>query len=482
MTDFPTFPRLWKRGRVTEACPPSRAVLAFVVLAQFLFFGAAVFAQGRKNLDKEMQALRERLDAVEKELEETRAERTPQGETADSPDDGAVDFTTAWQRDPLETSGPLRGVYDKPFLASFWRRAHVGGYAELELHAFEDGILGIPEGFRMHRTNLFFFTELSDRVRFGSEIEFETGFNGADVSDEIEVKVEMAFVDWALFEEFKLRGGAILAPLGRINVNHDGPVRELTDRPLVSTFIIPTTLTEAGVGAHGDFAINDSFGLSYEVYAVNGFNILKEDGTVGFAITDREQALREGRSSIGGDLNSGIASTGRLGVELLQAVELGVSWHNGTYDEKSDNFLTILAGDFSYSQQISVVELGLEGEVAEANFERDAFAKTAGIPDDFWGYYVQGSVGILPEALQNIVPHIFDDAGSRLAFVFRYEWVDLDGDEGEVLEPGISLRPIADTVLKFSYRLTQKSIGLRNIPGRSDFDDTGFVFSLSSYF
>jgi len=478
MTHSCSITNSWRRARLGWTS------VALVVLCQFPSAERDVLAQSRKEHQRELQALRERLEAVEDELEESRHERdeTESQDSRRSSDEDFAEFTPAWQREGLEAPGPLRGVYDKPFLASFWRRAHVGGYTELEYHDFEDGILGIPEGFRMHRTNLFFFTELSDRVRFGSEIEFETEFEGAEVSDEIEIKLEMAFIDWALFEEFKLRGGALLAPLGRVNVNHDGPVRELTIRPLVSTFIIPTTLTEAGVGAHGDFEISESFGLSYEVYAVNGFNILDEAGNVDFAVTDPEQAIREGRASIGGDLNSGIASTGRIGFEILNALEFGASWHNGTYDEKSDNYLTILAGDFAYSQEVSIVELGLEGEIADANFERDAFAKAAGIPDDFWGYYVQGSVGLMPEFLRNLVPCVFDDDGSRLTFVFRYEWVDLAGDQGEVLEPGITFRPIADTVFKFSYRHTGKSIGLRSIPGRTDWDDTGFVFSLSSYF
>ena len=117
-----------------------------------------------------------------------------------------------------------------------------------------------------------------------------------------------------------------------------------------------------------------------------------------------------------------------------------------------------------------------------AEFERDSFAKTAGVPNRFWGYYVQGAIGGMPDVLRHAVPHVFDDEGAAFTLVLRYEWVDLDGDRGEVIEPGINFRPIADTVFKFSYRFTQESIGLRNVPGREDFDDDGFVFLLSSYF
>jgi hypothetical protein len=60
--------------------------------------------------------------------------------------------------------------------------------------------------------------------------------------------------------------------------------------------------------------------------------------------------------------------------------------------------------------------------------------------------------------------------------------VDLDKDEGQSIEPGITFRPIADTVFKISYKFTFLSLGERDVPGRRHFDDDGFVFSLSSYF
>ena len=81
-----------------------------------------------------------------------------------------------------------------------------------------------------------------------------------------------------------------------------------------------------------------------------------------------------------------------------------------------------------------------------------------------------------------LVPYIFDDEGAALTAAVRYEYVDLDGDRGEALEPGVTVRPIADTVFKFSYRFGFKGVGIRNIPGGRGFDDDGFVFSLATYF
>lgn len=479
--------------RDLQGGPPGRAIWSAVIL--FSFFGGLVETHGqetprRERLERELEDLKARLKRVEEDLELDDRElegRRKEGGGVESADDEdgppTVEFSPFWTREALEKPGALRGVYEKPFLASVWRRAYIGGYTEFEYHSFEDRVLEIPEGFRMHRTNLFLFTEMTERVHFGAEIEFETEFEGGDTSDDIEVAVEMAFVDWTIFEELTIRGGALLVPLGRVNVNHDGPIRELTERPLVSTYVIPSTLTEAGIGPHGSIAVLDDFSLRYEAYAVNGFSILDSDGVLAADVTEVESVLRQGRTSIGGDNNSGVAATGRVGVEALNSLDAGFSWHVGTYDEDGDNFLRIFAGDVAVVQPVgSWAELGLEGEIAVSNFERDTFARTSGVPDKFWGYYVQGSLGGMPPPLRDFVPHVFDDDGSQFAVIFRYDWVDLDGDTGTFLEPGINFRPTYDTVFKFSYKIAQKSIGLRDLPGERGFDDEGFVFSISSYF
>jgi len=434
-----------------------------------------------ERMRAEMEAMRSRIDQLEDagplERRIGRLVDEQQGdefEGEEAPGDFSLRPRASWETGE-EIPPNQRGVYDKPFLLSLWRRAYVGGYTELEYHSFEDGVLGIPEGFRAHRTNLFLYADVSDRVRFGSEIEFENEEPGED----LEVNVEMAFVDWVIAEEFSIRGGVVLLPLGRINVNHDGPVRELTDRPMVSTFVIPTTLSDAGVGFHGTAQIAPGTVLAYESYVTNGFDLLDRNGELAAPITEIEQLLREGRPSLGGDPNDSLANTGRISVRTLErTLELGGSWHVGTYDERDDNLLSIVAGDLAFNRG----PFALEGEVALARFERNEFAKTAGVPDDFWGLYVQPSASGMPDWLRGAVPYIFDDPGSRFALVARYDFVDLDGDRSSAVEPGISFRPHEDTVFKFSYRFGLNDLGIRDIPGREAFDDDGFVFSLSTYF
>ena len=59
--------------------------------------------------------------------------------------------------------------------------------------------------------------------------------------------------------------------------------------------------------------------------------------------------------------------------------------------------------------------VSVEGELAWAGFERDAFARAAGIPDNYWGYYVQAGVAGMPDVLRRAVPAIFAGEGAAIA-------------------------------------------------------------------
>jgi hypothetical protein len=433
---------------------------------------------------KRIESLEGQLESLRVELESLK-ERLDSGERGTDPSSGGgVETRPFFERDPVSRR-PLRDVYDKPFLLDLWRRAHVGGYFELEFHGYENEIRQIPRGFRLHRTNLFVFADIADNLRFASEIEFEYEAPGED----LETNVEMAFIDWILYRELVFRAGALLAPLGRVNLDHDGPTRELTDRPMVSTFVIPTTLTDPGVGFHGTFSLGDRLGAGYQIYATNGFDILDDQGNLATPFTERERLLQEGKPSNGGDSNKSVSTMGRLSLtgslgekqdekDETTSYEVGFSWHVGNYDERNRNLLAILAGDFAVLHG----PLSLEGEVARASFERDAFSRASGVPDNYSGFYVQAAWSFLPESLPRRAPHVFGNPGSAFTAVVRYDFVDLDGDRASALEPGINFRPFGDTVFKFSYRFGWLEFNALDTPALRDSDSSGFSFSVSSYF
>lgn len=359
-----------------------------------------------------------------------------------------------------------RGVYDKPFLKRFGRGVSVGGYIDMELLADENG-----STFDQHRFIPFVYGQVSDRVSVSSEIEFEHGgFVSGEDETGGEIKLEFAQIDFSAAEWLNFRGGVLLAPLGRFNLTHDSPAYDLTDRPLVDRNIIPTTLSEAGMGIFGMGYPSESAVLSYEAYLVNGFNedILQRSGD-----TVTGLRVRNGRSSGGTDNNNNRALTARVGLSPRLGMDLGASVHTGRYTDPdhSSEALTIAALDAFYS----FGPLELLGEYAMAG---------ADIPEELEGpesidqngFFVQLNYHFLAGAVASLPNSVFTG-------IVRFDQVDFDtADSGlrdRRLNVGVNFRPTEDTAIKFDINRTWRA------PSGSDQDGEGFDalrFSLASYF
>lgn len=436
-----------------------------------------------------------RLDQVERQNAELRARLD---RALGSANDGSLDADLAALGAPgagaaalLEGSERLAGsdlsqafggLYTKPFLGSVGNVA-LGGYVDFEYLDVED----VDRDFRFHRLIPFIYAQPSEHVRFATEIEIEDGH---------EVEVEFAVVDLLIAEAFNFRAGVILSPLGKFNLVHDSPVNELTDRPLVDQFVVPTTLHEPGFGGFGTLtAADSSIGqLSYEAYLVGGFKGLLDDGTAGF---DQSTGLRGGRphETLGtekpyNDINNAFAGVGRLEWSPALGGVVGVSGHYGTYDESSENLLTIVALDAALDGRLLSRLVGatgaaqqfldgfeLLGEAAHARLETDALAEASGIPDRLAGWYAQLNYRLYPDFLAGPGRASWLDDGAHFTLVLRRDDVDLDGSERERWTFGVNFRPNrSQTVLKFDYQVNQES------GTRAGVDNDAFVASIATYF
>src|SRR5688572_8972841 len=194
------------------------------------------------------------------------------------------------------------GIYQRPFLVSAGRTA-VGGYAEGNANYLQTD--GVSEGLSMElrRFNIFLFSSVGQRVRFISELEFEHGTE--------EIALETALVDFVVNPSFVVRAGILLPPIGAFNVNHDSPRYDFVERPLVSTEIIPATLSEIGFGVHGRL-VPPGFTLSYDAYLTNGLG----DGVVLNSTGRTHLASGKSASRFEEDNNGSPAFSGRLGAQV----------------------------------------------------------------------------------------------------------------------------------------------------------------------
>jgi hypothetical protein len=349
------------------------------------------------------------------------------------------------------------GIYDKPYLTAEGGRVMLGGYMDMEFEWREGG----RNTFDQHRFIPFITGYVSDRVTVSAEIEFEHGGHVENGGGDGEIKLEYMVMDYELSQKLIFRGGVILAPLGSFNLLHDSPLNDLTERPTVSRNIIPSTLSESGMGFFGNSDLGEEGALSYQFYLVNGFDEGIIDG-------NGRLRVRGGRGSAKSDNNTNKAFTGRLGYSPTLGTSLGASVHTGKYDADDNLGLTITALD----AKSIFGPLELQGELASvsADIDRDLNPETA---ESQRGAYAQVGYHLLHDRLLD---------GSVVTLVARGDWVDYDsdtdGDSEEGLTLGVNFRPTEETVFKFDYNWKWTTPQ----GGEKASDDGVFFFSLATYF
>ena len=118
---------------------------------------------------------------------------------------------------------------------------------------------------------LGFQHSFNERTKVVAELEVEHGVSSA--TDKGEVAVEQVYVEHRINQNYGMRAGVFLIPLGLINQNHEPHTFYGVNRPTVETAIIPSTLREAGVQLFGE---HDS-GVSWSAGITTGFDLTKWD-------------------------------------------------------------------------------------------------------------------------------------------------------------------------------------------------------------
>jgi hypothetical protein len=370
-----------------------------------------------------------------------------------------------------DTSMVQGGIYQRPFLIAVGRTA-IGGYAEGNGNWFRTD--GISEGvsLELRRFNLFVYSTSGTRLRFASELEFEHGTE--------EISLETALLDFLVTPSLVFRGGIILPPIGGFNVNHDSPRYEFVERPLVSTRIIPATLSEVGFGVHGRLG-RRGLSASYDAYLVNGLG----DGVLlnGESRTDLASGKSEER--FGEDNNGSPALSGRFAVRRRGLGELGVSYYGGAY-----NTYRVEGEMVAPKRWLSLAALDLGTEVLGVVLQGEVAAAWIDVPDDLTELFAQRQWGVYLDAVAPIWrPRIRALRDPVVNAALRLERVDLNAgrfastgrriyDEVNAIAVGIGFRPVSGTVFRANYRFDSS----RDAQGNPAVRTGGFQFGFATYF
>ena len=345
-----------------------------------------------------------------------------------------------------DTTAVQDALYDRPFVGALGQTS-VGGYLEGNTNYFVAD--GITEGFSMElrRFNIFLFSSIGRRIRFISELEFEHGTE--------EIALETALLDFQISPALVLRGGILLPPIGAFNQNHDAPLWDFVDRPLVSTEIIPSTLSEIGFGINGKL-FRAPLLITYDLYLTNGLGegiLSNAEGRTHLPSGKREEQFEE-------DNNGSPALSGRLAVRPGGLGEVGASFYTALYNSfttegtqvDARRRVTLLALDYTAALGR---RLTLTGEAAYATIDVPAGLGEA-FGDRQWGAFLDVVATVWR-------PRLLGSDKAVLNATLRIEGIDYNAgrfaatgqrirDEHFALVPGLSFRPSSNTSIRANYR------------------------------
>lgn len=457
-------------------------------------------------VNKRMQDYERRGGTLEKREGEAAAPAEPGISTL--PELGKDLRTEKQQALSFSSSGSGRLVYAKPFVAA--PKAIVGGYMDIQYRAHRKAVMesgyssinnnqGTTNGFDQQRFVPFIYADVTEHVKFASELEIEHGIRGTSTN---EISLEFAHMDYLVNEPFNIRAGILLIPLGKFNLLHDSPLNDLTDRPLVSQFVIPSTLSETGAGFYGTFYPGRTSKLDYELYVTTGPcgyttagvpNVTEQTGT-------KNSRQRKCSSEDGLDINNGKAVSGRVAFSPILGIEVAGSSYYGNQSPTSYNPLSISAIDWTlqkgpfeligeaawaYARGNSRAIRGNSNPLGSFLRGTNTMNPLAGPPQRLSGYYIQGNYHFMPSFLTQWAPKRFGE-GSTFTAVVRYDRVNLNMDNhgenrGDLdqISFGLNYRPVEDMAIKMSYQYMPKAY---NPNTSTRVHDSALVISAATYF
>lgn len=234
----------------------------------------------------------------------------------------------------------------------------MGGYGSIRFEA--DSAQGINDTFTFRRFVLTTDAQIASRFRIYSELEFErfrkielerefttNDEGGVTLKQEIEgtngseIALEQAWFELEFANYVRFRGGGVLVPIGRFNINHDDNVWNLPRRPLVDRGVpvLPTTSAwdELGFGLNGDVELGEKSKLNYQIYVVNGVVLDAElEEVIKTRDPKRDELELEAEFGISTgtfsqDIKDGKAVTGRIAFSPALGHEIGLSGYWGRY-------------------------------------------------------------------------------------------------------------------------------------------------------
>jgi hypothetical protein len=265
-----------------------------------------------------------------------------------------------------------------------------------------------------------------------------------------------------------------------VNANHDSPKWEFIERPLSSTEIIPSTLSEVGFGIHGKLFQNTTI-FSYDAYIVNGLQeniILNDEGKTHLASGKDPEMFGE-------DNNGTPMFNAKISITNKKYGEMGFSYYGGAY-----NRFNMEGNLVEEKRRLQVIAFDLSSQIGKLKIMGEFAHVTVQVPNDLKEIYGTSQYGAFIEASYPVIKRkIIGFENSIINLTLRAEKIDYNvgviektnaaiGDEVSAIAFGIGFRPSSSTIIRFNYRYHLNYDFLGNPPSHLG----GFQFGVASYF
>jgi hypothetical protein len=496
--------------------------------------------------------LSDRIDRMERELQELKREmqRRNAGTPAAAPAPAAPKTAEA-PPPPAATPPPAVATAPAPEKAGAMqtagnvvdeiaRRVNIGAYGSMRYEA--SNIDEAHSTFTFRRFVLTADGQIAPRLKAAMELEFErfrklelekssgpdegglTVEQTVEGTNDSEISLEQAWLQYDFADWIGMRAGGILVPLGRFNLNHDDNRWDLPRRSLVDRGapVLPSTAawSELGAGFLGTVPVGKQSTVDYQVYVVNGvvldteFEQIAQTRSPEPAKSVIEVEVAPETGTFGTDVKEGKAVTGRVAYSPFLGHEIGGSWYWGQYtpDFLDNEDLWSLAADgktgwgpFEFEGQyvythfdgienvarsLARVARDSEVEFENPNVETEVEFELSGLARAKQGYWIDGRYRFWPTFLNDtFLGKHFDNP--QLIAILRGEQVFYDDMITEVgfgggvinefetedrfvnrITTGLAYRPVPLVVFQLAYELTQTNEG-KSLAGVTNFIPAG---------
>ena len=356
--------------------------------------------------------------------------------------EAAVAAMTVESGEPYGLGPAAAKVYQKD------QGVSIGGYGEALLQLYDDekddgDSSGKVDQFDFLRAVLYVGYKFSDSWVLNTEIEFEH----ASSSEGGSVSVEFAYLDYLHSDQFNLRAGLVLLPMGWLNELHEPTVYLGATRPRTESVIIPTTWRENGVGAWGELGAFD-----YRTYVVNGLD------ATGFSA----KGLRGGRQKGARAKAKDFAWVGRLDFTGVPGLVVGASGYIG---DSGQNLVDAAGGSIQVGTTIVDLHaeyrsrgLRLRGLYSQATLDDVAelnqalgYSGVQSVGEKLEGGYLEAGYDFLSgSGSRSLIPYVrWERLNTQLEVPVG--WSANPANDQKLLTLGLAYQPISQLIFKAEY-------------------------------